>query len=354
VRTADIDLVAVSGTGDSPPEPAEPGLHHLGIDRAGVLPVDHHLAHAYSAYCLSGLREATVLVVDGAGNNGDTETWYTATPQEVTKAGGNSGSRPRCGGIGATYEAFTNYLGWHEQEAGKTMALAAYGDPDAYPAPLFDAAGATVTGRLSYTRERGVADLAARTGWDFGPPGSRGSDPREADAAAYLQAQTTQALCRLAEGCVASTGLPDLCLADGVALNCVAADQVRRLPAVRGYFAPPAASDRGQALGCALYGWHQLTGEIPRRPLAADSLGRPYTDTEIEQALRRDPRSGLAERRRARYTWRRESDIAATAAQMIAAGKLIGWFQAAANSAPARSASAASSRTRAPPSPPAH
>jgi carbamoyltransferase len=245
VRTADIDLVAVSGTGDSPPEPAEPGLHHLGIDRAGVLPVDHHLAHAYSAYCLSGLREATVLVVDGAGNNGDTETWYTATPQEVTKAGGNSGSRPRCGGIGATYEAFTNYLGWHEQEAGKTMALAAYGDPDAYPAPLFDAAGATVTGRLSYTRERGVADLAARTGWDFGPPGSRGSDPREADAAAYLQAQTTQALCRLAEGCVASTGLPDLCLADGVALNCVAADQVRRLPAVRGYFAPPAASDRG-------------------------------------------------------------------------------------------------------------
>jgi carbamoyltransferase len=327
VQAADIDLVAVSGIGDSPPEPGEPGLHHLGIDLARVLPVDHHLAHAYSAYCLSGLSEATVLVVDGAGNNGDTETWYAATPQEITRTGSNSGSRPRSGGIGATYEAFTNYLGWHEQEAGKTMALAAYGDPDAYPAPLFDAAGATPTGRLRYTHERGVADLVGTTGWDFGPPGSQGSDPRGADAAAYLQAQTTHALCQLAEGCTASTGLPDLCFAGGVALNCVAADQVRRLPAVRGYFAPPPASDRGQALGCALYAWHQLTGELPRRPLAADSLGRPYTDAEIEQALRRDPRSGLVERRRARYTWRRESDITATAAQMIAAGKLIGWFQ---------------------------
>ncbi|MGH3252859.1 MAG: carbamoyltransferase C-terminal domain-containing protein, partial [Trebonia sp.] len=327
LRLADIDLVAVSGTGANPPEPGEPGLHHLGVDQARILPVDHHLAHAYSAYCLSGFEEAIVMVIDGAGNHGDTETWYAATPGQVTRAGGNDPARPRCGGIGATYEAFTNYLGWHEQEAGKTMALAAYGNPGAYPDPLFDTSGTTITGRLRRTHEHGVTDLAARTGWDFGPPGSRGGDPRGTDAAAYLQAQTTQALCTLAGNCVVGTGLPDLCLAGGVALNCVAADQVRRLPGVRGYFAPPPASDRGQAFGCALIGWHRLTGQLPRRPLAADSLGRPYTDVEIEQALRRDPRSGLVERRRARYAWRRESDIAATAAQMIAAGKLVGWFQ---------------------------
>ena len=327
LRPADIDLVAVSGTGDLPPDPAEAGLHHLGVDPARVLPVDHHLAHAYSAYCLSGFGQATVLVVDGAGNNGDTETWYAATPDQITRAGGNPPYRRRSSGIGATYEAFTNYLGWHEQEAGKTMALAAYGDPGAYPEPLFGTDGPAVMGRLRRTHEEGVADLAARTGWDFGPPGSRGGDQRGADAAAYVQAQTTLALCKLAESCVSGTGLPDLCLAGGVALNCVAADQIRRLPAVRGYFAPPPASDRGQALGCALIGWHRLTGQMPRRPLGADSLGRPYSDAEIEQALRRDPRSGLVERRRARYTWHRESDIAATAAQMIAAGKLVGWFQ---------------------------
>ncbi|GHI98163.1 hypothetical protein TPA0906_00290 [Streptomyces olivaceus] len=133
--------------------------------------------------------------------------------------------------------------------------------------------------------------------------------------------------CALAEQTITATGLSDLCVAGGVALNCVAADKVRRLDAVTGYFAPPAASDRGQALGCALYAWHQLTGDVPRRPLAHDYFGRTYTDTEIEQALARDPRSGLVERRRTPYRWRRESDIAATAAQMITAGKIIGWFQ---------------------------
>jgi predicted NodU family carbamoyl transferase len=329
LRLSDIDLVAVSGTGHNPPEPADAGLglHHLGVDNDRVLPVDHHLAHAYTAFCLSGFSEATVLVVDGAGNHGDTETWYAATPQAITRTGGNDRARPRSGGIGATYEAFTNYLGWHEQEAGKTMALAAYGNPAAYPGPLFDVSGTTVAGRLRHTHEQGVTDLAARTGWDFGPPGSQGGDPRGTDAAAYLQAQTTLVLSALTENCIAGTGLPDLCFVGGVALNCVAADQIRRLPAVHGYFAPPPASDRGQALGAALIAWHQLTGQLPRRPLTADSLGRPYTDTEIEQALRRDPRSGLVERRRAPYAWRRETDIAATAAQMIAAGKLIGWFQ---------------------------
>ncbi|WTW91905.1 hypothetical protein OG216_00210 [Streptomycetaceae bacterium NBC_01309] len=92
-------------------------------------------------------------------------------------------------------------------------------------------------------------------------------------------------------------------------------------------FVPPAASDRGQALGCALAAWHRLTGHMPHRPLADDYFGRTYTDTEIEQALRRDPRSGLVERRRTPFTWRRESDIADTAAQLITAGNLIGWFQ---------------------------
>ncbi|MBK3578803.1 hypothetical protein JHN63_34395 [Streptomyces sp. MBT65] len=132
---------------------------------------------------------------------------------------------------------------------------------------------------------------------------------------------------RLAEQAITATGLGNLCVAGGVALNCVAADKLHRLDAVTGYFAPPAASDRGQALGCALYAWHRLAGDVPRRPLSSDSFGREYTAEQIEQALRRDPRSGLVERRRTPFTWRRESDIARTAAQMIAGGKIIGWFQ---------------------------
>ncbi|RDG36256.1 carbamoyltransferase family protein [Streptomyces corynorhini] len=327
VQLADVDLIAVSGIGHHPPTPAETGLAHLGVHPARIVPVDHHLSHAYTAYCLSPYDTATVLVVDGGGNNHDTESYYAATKEGIHRCGGNPPGRPRAGGIGATYEAFTNFLGWHEQEAGKTMALASYGDPGLYPAPLFDVTGAAVHGRLTRTHAPGVAELARRTGFDFGPPGSRGGHPLGINAAAYVQSQTERALCALAKQTTAATGLSNLCLAGGVALNCVAAEKVRRLDTVTGYFAPPAASDRGQALGCALYGWHQLTGDMPSRTLTTDYFGRTYTDNEIEQALTRDPRSGLVERRRTPYRWRRESDIAATAAQMIADGKIIGWFQ---------------------------
>ncbi|WP_326762786.1 hypothetical protein OHB35_52930 [Streptomyces phaeochromogenes] len=324
---ADVDLVAVSGIGRTPPTRADTGLTHLGIDPARIIPVDHHLSHAYTAYCLSPYEEATVLVVDGGGNNNDTETYYAATPDGIERLGGNPPTRPRAGGIGATYEAFTNHFGWHEQEAGKTMALAAYGDPGLYLAPLFDVVDTQVHGRLTRTHAAGVADLAQRTGFDFGPYGSLGEHDLTANAAAYLQDQTERALCALAAQMIAATGLPNLCVAGGVALNCVAADKIRRLPEVSGYFAPPAASDRGQALGCALYAWHRRTGDLPQRTLSSDYFGRDYTDEEIEQALNRDPRSGLVERRRTPFSWRRESDIARTAAQMIADGKIIGWFQ---------------------------
>ncbi|GGU37977.1 carbamoyltransferase family protein [Streptomyces violascens] len=327
IRLEDVDLLAVSGIGHHPPTADETALAHLGVDLARIVPVDHHLSHAYTAYCLSPHDEATVLVVDGGGNNHDTETYYAATRDGIHRLGGNPPTRPRAGGIGATYEAFTNWLGWHEQEAGKTMALASYGDPHAHPAPLFDVTGATVHGRLTLTHAAGVAELARRNSADFGPPGSRGDNPRATDAAAYVQAQTEQALSALAEQTIAATGLRNLCFAGGVALNCVAADRLRRLDAVDGYFAPPASSDRGQALGCALHAWHQLTGELPRRPLTHDYFGRTYTDAEIKQALTRDPRSGLVERRRTPYRWRRESNITATAAQMITAGNIIGWFQ---------------------------
>ncbi|MFF7764285.1 carbamoyltransferase family protein [Streptomyces griseorubiginosus] len=323
----DIDLVAVSGIGRTPPTRDETGLTHLGIDPSRIIPVDHHLSHAYTAYCLSPYETATVLVVDGGGNNNDTETYYAATPDGLQRLGGNPPTRPRAGGIGATYEAFTNHLGWHEQEAGKTMALASYGDPALYLAPLFDVVDTQVHGRLTHTHAPGVADLARRTGFDFGPPDSRGVHELAVNAAAYVQDQTEHALRALAEQTIAATGLGNLCFAGGVALNCVAADKLRRLDAVTGYFAPPAASDRGQALGCALYAFHRLTGDLPQRPLASDYFGRDYTSEEIEQALHRDPRSGLVERRRTPFTWRRERDISRTAAQMIADGKIIGWFQ---------------------------
>ncbi|MEU0431889.1 carbamoyltransferase N-terminal domain-containing protein [Streptomyces sp. NPDC006290] len=126
--------------------------------------------------------------------------------------------------------------------------LASYGDAGHYLAPLFDV-DTHVHGRLTHTHAPGVADLAERTGFDFGPQGSRDRHELGVNAAAYIQEQTERALCALAEQTITTTGLGNLCLAGGVALNCVAADKIRRLDTVTVYFAPPTASDRGQALG---------------------------------------------------------------------------------------------------------
>lgn len=334
----DVDLFAVSGIGLHEPEPGSVGLHRLGTDRARIAPVDHHLAHAYTAFCLSDFDEAAVLVVDGAGNNGDTETYYHAGTDGIIRLGGNHPERPRAGGIGATYEAFTNYIGWHEQEAGKTMALAAYGDPTAFAEPLFELRGDQVHGRLRKTHALGVAELANRMGRDFGEPDSLGLTPESRDTAAYVQGQTEQIMIRLTDEILARTRATNVCLAGGVALNCVVNEKLRRRTSLTGLltglFVPPPASDRGQALGAALVGFHRLTGDMPRRPLRDDAFGRTYSDAEIRQALNRDPRAGLFERRRTPFAWRRESDIAKTAAEMIANGLLVGWFDGASELGP--------------------
>ncbi|MFG2041321.1 carbamoyltransferase [Dactylosporangium sp. NPDC048998] len=324
-QLSDVDLFVASNYGPQITV-AETGLSALGVEDSRVTVVDHHLSHAYTAFCLSDFAQATVVVADGGGNNTDTETYYAATPDGITRLGGNDAARPRAGSLGATYEAFTEYLGWNFQEAGKTMALASFGDPTVHRGTLFDVAGGRVTGRLEQTHARGVVAYARANGFDFGPLGSLGHDQRGIDAAAHLQEQLQIALVALVEQHIAETGLSDVCIAGGVGLNCVANDVVRRLPAVTGLFVPPAASDRGQALGNALYGLHRLTGQLPRPEFRSDSLGRSYTDEEIRLALRRDPRSGLVERRFTPFRWRRESDIAACAAQLIADGRLIGWF----------------------------
>lgn len=324
---ADVDLVAVSGLGRTPPTRTETGLAHLGIDRERILPVDHHLSHAYTAYCLSSCETATVLVVDGGGNNNDTETYYAATPDGIERLGGNPPTRPRAAGIGATYEAFTNHFGWHEQEAGKTMALASYGDPGLYLAPLFDVVDTQVHGRLTRTHAPGVADLARRTGFDFGPYGSLGQGDLAANAAAYVQDQTERAYAYsprtrsprpACPTCASPVGSPSTASQPTRSAACLGSEGISPRPPHPTAARPSAArSTPGTA----------SPATSPKRPLNSDYFGRDYSSEEIEQALHRDPRSGLVERRRTPFTWRRESDIARTAAQMIAEGKIIGWFQ---------------------------
>lgn len=327
VRLPDVDIVVFSCVGPRLDDAYTGGLERLGLAPERIATVDHHLSHAYSAYCLSGFDDALVVVADGAGNDNETESYFLADTQAVHRIGGNDPARPHAGGIGPTYDAVTNFVGFHEWEAGKTMALAAYGDPHAIGVPLFDMDGPQVEGRLEATHERGLLDFAARCGIALGEP-HQADSRRAMDLAAWVQAEAERALAHVVTEAVAATGARRVCLAGGVALNCVANTVVRRElgPQVE-FFVPAPASDRGQALGNALYGIHYLTGAVPCPRLGRDAFGRTYTDDDILLALRRHPRSGLIERHPRRgFTFSREADPATAAAQLITAGGLVAYF----------------------------
>ncbi|MCA1219176.1 carbamoyltransferase family protein [Streptomyces sp. 8L] len=326
VTLADVGIVVFSCVGPRLERGFTGGLQRYGVDARRIESVDHHLSHAYGAFCLSGADEALVVVADGSGNDHQTESYFLASPSGLVRVGGNRAGRPRAGGIGATYEAVTNWLGFDGQESGKTMALASYGDPKAVGLPLFDVVDAQVEGRLERTHDRGLAEFAAAAGLDLGRPHAW-SEPRARDLAAWAQEQTEDALTDVITHLLAEHRQTTVCLAGGVAMNCVANEAIRRRTGAD-LFVPPPASDRGQAIGNAFHGIHRLTGTVPSLPLTGrDSFGRTYTDDEVLLALRRHPFSGLTERHPHRpFAYRRESDPAAAAAELIAQGKLIGWF----------------------------
>lgn len=321
-----VDLVVFSSIGERLPTGFTGGLENFGLRPNRTMIVDHHLSHAYTAYCLSDFETAVVAVIDGAGNDADTESYYIATSDGLTRIASNDPDRPRSGGIGATYEAFTNYIGFHEQEAGKTMALASYGDPTQWSLPLFEVSGLQVAGRLRATHEVGVIDLARRDALNFGMPYEVDSQTAM-DLAAWVQSETERAVSGVIAELVNRTGIRAVCLAGGVAMNCVANERVR-LQTKADLFVPPPASDRGQALGNMLIGYHKLTKELYKNPLRRDEFGRTYSEDEILSALRRHPHIMHSERHpRAPFAFHRETDPALTAAQLLANGKLVGWFQ---------------------------
>ncbi|MBI4349755.1 MAG: hypothetical protein HY553_23160, partial [Elusimicrobia bacterium] len=157
-----------------------------------------------------------------------------------------------------------------------------------------------------------------------GPPRAPESPltPREMDLAASVQRVTEEVMLRMARHARTETGLPDLCLAGGVALNCVGNGRIHRERVFDRLWIQPAAGDAGGALGAALTAWHHYLDK-PRRAGALDSqhgsrLGPEYSDAEIESCLKG---AGADYRRLDR------SDLLDAAAVALAAGKVVGWFQ---------------------------
>jgi len=305
------------------------GLVSLGVDKSKITTVDHHYSHAFGAFCFSPFQDALIIVADALGNNTDTESYYLASRTNIIKFGGNDPDRNRAKGIGATYEAFTNFLGFTDQESGKVMALASFGSSDAFTYPLFEVSNRqVVASQLESTHQFGVLDFASRIKLPFGSPFPDPQSQVAQNIAAYIQTQTEQVLATLVADLIKITGNQFVCLSGGVAMNCVANSKIRSIPQLEDLFVFPPASDAGQAIGNALYGHFSLTGEMPKQNDSNYYLGKTYTENAIRSALSRQVRSTPFGRvLKHRYDYTKVNEPHRIAAELIADGNVIGWFQ---------------------------
>lgn len=278
----------------------------------------HHLCHAASAYYPSPFTDAAVLCIDGIGETGSALLAHGRGRQlDVLDEIAYPAS------LGFLWEKLAKFLGFSEYDACKVMGLASYGDPTRYREPfarlvqvIEDGAFAVDSDALCF-RVEDYAPLAAQ--FDL-PKRSRGEPVTRAheDLAAALQEATNRVVSHLVAHIAARTGAKDLCMAGGVALNCVANRIAFEASRFERLYVQPAAHDAGTALGAALVLWHGVHGQEQRGEVRHPYTGPRYDDEAIERALLAH---GL------RYT--RSPAIEQAVAERLAAGRIVGWFQGA-------------------------
>lgn len=291
----------------------------LGTDVTGRFRwIEHHICHAASAFFVSPFDEAAVMSIDGIGEA--TTAWFgmgRGNRLEVLKETLYPNS------LGLLWTKMSRFLGFGEYGQWKVMGLAGYGDADRYYPALrsfvtFDAEGnLTVDPRVLQLRVDRFDAFEAL----FGPRRNPADevDDRHQDLAAALQRLTTEALLAFASFLKRATGARNLCLAGGVALNCVANRALIEEGPFEGVFIQPAANDAGTALGACFVIWNQILGK-PRGPaLEHVFLGPKFGRSAVEKAL------GRAEGCMAR--WIGGSRAAEEAARLIADGEIVAWFQ---------------------------
>lgn len=288
---------------------------------------EHHLSHAASAFFPSPFDEALVLTMDGVGE------WTT------TSAAIGRGNRLEIfkeihfpHSLGLLYSAFTYYLGFKVNSGEyKVMGLAPYGEPK-YAQTILDHLvdlkpdGSYRLDQSYFDYCTGLTMTNAKFDTLFGAPRRKPEDPltqREMDLAASLQAVTEEAVLRMTRALHAETGLDNLCLAGGVALNCVANGKVLRDGVFKHVWVQPAAGDAGGALGAALAA-HHLFREQPRVPgTGRDHMRGGYLGPVFEQG---DIEARLAQAG-AKFSVLADAELVDRTAELLASEHVVGWFQ---------------------------
>ncbi|HZV37107.1 MAG TPA: carbamoyltransferase [Verrucomicrobiae bacterium] len=292
----------------------------------------HHQAHAASAFYPSPFNDAAILTVDGVGE------WATTT------IGTGSGNEIRLlkelrfpHSLGLLYSAFTDYCGFRINSGEyKLMGLAPYGEPkyaDVIPRELLDLkADGSFWLNLDYFNFLGGTTMTnERFHQLFGGPPRKPDErieQRHMDVARSIQSVTEEIMLRLARHARELTGRKNLCMAGGVALNCVANGRILREKIFDDIWIQPAAGDAGGALGAALAAWHSAlqkekvsasTDASPKKDAMQGALlGPGYSDEEIETTLRSHG---------AVYTKLEDEALLDFTVDLLKSEKVVGWFQ---------------------------
>lgn len=279
-------------------------------ERYGKLPpiafVDHHRAHAAAAYYTSGLSSAAVVTIDGRGGNYATVLWH-ARGSVLRRIR----AEPYTNSLGAYYDACTEFLGFGQLQAGKTMGLAPYGDPSRFAVPLervltIDTARLYQYTPASLEASLGVARRSSAIALEGPSP----------DVAAAAQQTLQTALDRTIRHALDETGESALCLGGGVAYNCTSNGAVLASGVASSVWVFPASGDAGLSVGAALdCAARHDRAAIDR--LETAYFGPAYSSSSVREAIEAEPR----------VSGRQLDDVAAEAARLIAEGQVIGWFQ---------------------------
>jgi carbamoyltransferase len=287
--------------------------YHFGASKARVRFVPHHLAHALSTYSYSGFDDAAVVVLDGHGAWEATSIWH-----------GRGGridhvlTIPFPNSVGVFYGEFTEFLGFQRNaDEWKVMGLAPYGQPGVDLSPFIDPLDSPYR---VHTKKLIGENAGSFSGMIplLGPPRVAESEieDRHKNIAYAVQDMCEQAMFSVVRMALQKTGSRNLCLAGGVALNSKANGKIVASGLIDKFFVQPAASDDGVALGAALAPFLDGGARLPLRAMRHAYLGPSFEDDAIETALKTY---------KIRYS--PLSDPAATAAEMLSRGKILGWYQ---------------------------
>ena len=268
--------------------------------------VEHHIAHAASAFHASPFERAAILTLDGRGERATT-TYNVGKGNRMERIG--QVNMPHS--LGILYEQVTSYLGFlHSSDEYKVMALASFGKPT-YLDEFHDIVRLGRYGQYTIAPPR----LEER----FGPARLKGGplEQRHYDIAHSLQIVLEEAALEIATWLHGATGEENLCMAGGVALNCVMNARLRDRGPFKNIWVQPAAGDAGTALGAALWIDAQESGSTERKYTMDHAyLGPEYGEEEIEEFLKWS-----------KVPYRRLENIGEETADILAQDKVIGWYQ---------------------------